>query len=660
MSKLIKICGKRSAFLSFIAVINALLIVYGISIGKYYLCIVSFAFFLLLVTYSIINKFKALFVLLLSIFSVFLLYGFCTFDYVDNIKINTETTYTIIGKIPTSINCNDVYYNCILENCSIYDEFEQLVYDNKYIRFTCKEDLYTPISGDIILFKAKINKEDLFKFDKFNNYNIPYGIYFSSFANNDLNVISENILNIKDKIQLKIKDAFYSSMSNKSANLAYATTFGDKTQINNSVINGFRQSGLAHILAISGLHTSIIFVMLAFVLSRIKRLNKNIIGIIIAIALLLYAYLCNFSPSIIRASIMCLVTYFSFSCARKPDTLNNLGVAGLIILALNPFDLFNIGFCLSFACILGIALFANNISKLFKNKKFEFITSIFAVTLATQIATLPFMAYYFGYFSFTTFIANILLLPLFIFLFHFIIIFAIISIIFTPTLLLNGLSFGLDIFINLSVALSNLDFLIVPLFKIGIIGILCYFVLTYTLANKFFIKRKTKLILSSILVVVIALSCIYSTVPKTETNISFIVKDCPNTHYFKVDNKLNVINPFNNSTTIYNTEMTLNLLCESKIDNIILNDYIRIAPDKLEDFLKDYNVRNVYIANYLYDEYSLISKILNAKTNLIILDSFTLYDIGAKFKLVPTLSNLGYIEYYINDNTYIVEWNLNL
>lgn len=654
MSKKYKICSKRSAFLCFLAIILALLIVYGLFTDKLYISIICFTFFILLLVYSIVNKYKTLFFIFIIIFSSFLIYGFCTFNYVNDIAINEDKIYTITGKVPSVQNEEVGYISFVLENCTIKDA-DKIIYDNMDIKIIYMGDSYNVTAGDIITFNDYLIKEEIYDFGKFNSFSTPYNIYFSCITYAEITTL-KNDQTIKDKIHLKVKDAFFDAMDYKSASLAYAVTFGDKNMISQNVSDGFKYSGLAHILAVSGLHTTIIFTMIAFLLSRIRFLNKYVTGTIIAILLIFYAYLCNFAPSIVRASIMCIIAYFALCSSLKSDFLNTLGISGIIILIFNPLDLFNVGFCLSFACMLGIALFAKPLYNLFSFMKIDFIKSTLSMTTATQITTLPFMAYYFGYFSFISFIANVILLPIFTFLFTFIIIGAIISLLFTPYIYLQVLSFFLNIFIDLSVYLASFDYLIVPLCEIGIIGILCYLILMFVIRNKLFIKKTTKIILCSALITTVIISCIYSSTPKTELNTSFSVKDTANdVHYFKIEDEFTLINPFCKSSYLFNTSNTLDYLNEAKIEHLVVVHNFDIKLSQLKNFLYNYKVINCYIPYYLYDENSALIQLLKIHTNLIIMEDMHEYDIGTTSKLIQITDETGYFKYIMNNKQFIIK-----
>ena len=656
-TKIIKIASKRGAFQSFLVVILALLIVYGFYSGKFYISIISLLGFGAIILYAIINKFKALYVLLLIIFVFFLSYGFITFNYIANINIQPNTTYTIMGKVPTTINEGDKYISFVLEHCEVMEsESGKSILSNSKIRVISYND-FNVSAGDIIIFNDELQKEALFNFGKINSFNLPAKIYATCFTRENF-TIYDNKLELKDKTHLKIKDAFYSSMSTNSASLAYAVIFGDQSDITESVMDGFRYSGLAHILSVSGLHTTILFSLLAFGLARMPFANKKFTGIALAIMLLLYTYLCSFNPCIVRASIMCMVFYLTQIVPRKHDMLNSLGLSGLIVLLFNPLDLFNLGFCLSFGCMYGVAMLTAPIAKLLSFIHNKFIISIISITLATQIATLPFMAYYFGYFSFISILANILLLPLFNLFFAILLILAIPSLIITPSFLLGLIGEGMNIFIQLSVGISKIDALIVPLFKIGILGIISYIVLIFITSKRAFIAPQKKCLISACLIVVMAVSILFSYLPNTQLNTNFKVEQCDNTYYFKLsEDNLCFINSFKNGIALSCTTQKLNQINENKITNLILTSKINVDAEKLQEFLTTFKVVNTFLPKYLYAENNLLIQMLEENSNLILMEDMQNINIGTNAKFIRITESKCYIKYILNGKQFIVTSN---
>ncbi len=209
----------------------------------------------------------------------------------------------------------------------------------------------------------------------------------------------------------------------RTAAVLSAIITGKKELIDKNLRKEFSRAGASHILAISGLHLSIVslvfFYFFNFLLSFSKPLlirawSRKGAAVLTLFPLLFYAVLSGFSPSTRRAFIMIAVFMFSFVAEREADSLNSLALAGIIVLLIDPGAVFSISFQLSFTAVLFIILGFYLIGKLnFKQKTnlinrlfFFILTSIFAIT-GTQILVMR----YFNITSFAGVLTNLLLIP---------------------------------------------------------------------------------------------------------------------------------------------------------------------------------------------------------------------------------------------------------
>lgn len=177
--------------------------------------------------------------------------------------------------------------------------------------------------------------------------------------------------------------------------------------------DNFQQLGIAHILAVSGLHVGYIYLLIHFI-SRILRIGKGAELIIIVVFLYCYCYLVGFSISVIRASLMLLILELSRFYDKKYDTLNVLTLLGTLLLLINPYTLFTPGFQLSFGCVLAITLiypYLNNKIK-FHSGILDYIKSMGILTISIQVGVLPLMIYHFNSISMLSVVANILIVPI--------------------------------------------------------------------------------------------------------------------------------------------------------------------------------------------------------------------------------------------------------
>lgn len=135
--------------------------------------------------------------------------------------------------------------------------------------------------------------------------------------------------------------------------LAKTLLIGDKDSLTEEVVADFRDAGIAHVLAVSGLHVSLLMSMVYLLLRRFHLSPVALFSVISAL-LLLYCRILDFTPSVVRASILTCM-YLAGKCLRRrTDPLTALSAAFLLILLVRPLDLFSIGFQLSFLAVLGI------------------------------------------------------------------------------------------------------------------------------------------------------------------------------------------------------------------------------------------------------------------------------------------------------------------
>jgi len=192
-----------------------------------------------------------------------------------------------------------------------------------------------------------------------------------------------------------------------------AMAFGDKSAIGKETRETYSVSGASHVLALSGLHLSIIYMLLIFIFIRLNWLRT---GLLITIpAIWLFSLMVGLSPSVTRAATMLTVCAFVALLNRKSISLNTLSLAAIIMLVANPLALWDVGFQLSFAAVLGILLFHNPLMRLLGNPQqivVAWLAETVAVSLSAQVLTAPLVAYYFGRFPTYFLITNLVAIPL--------------------------------------------------------------------------------------------------------------------------------------------------------------------------------------------------------------------------------------------------------
>lgn len=195
-----------------------------------------------------------------------------------------------------------------------------------------------------------------------------------------------------------------------------AMTLGDKSQIDTELRDIYSRVGAAHVLALSGMHLMIIYAVVTLFVGwwRFRTLSQ----MITVLAIWFFAFLTGLSPSIMRAAFMITVYALLSLGYRERMSVNTLAFTAIIMLVINPFALYDIGFQLSFAAVLAIVL----INPLFttiiplpvlqRHRWLNVFWGLTTVSLAAQIGTAPLVAYYFGRFSTYFLLSNYLVVPL--------------------------------------------------------------------------------------------------------------------------------------------------------------------------------------------------------------------------------------------------------
>ena len=202
----------------------------------------------------------------------------------------------------------------------------------------------------------------------------------------------------------------------KELGLAEALLIGYKDDLEQSLVQSYTNTGVVHIIAISGLHLGLIYWLLALLLKPLKKRKKTkwLSPVLIITGLWLFSLLAGAQPSILRSALMftCIVWGETFS--RKTSIFNTMAVSAFILLCINPYFLWDVGFQLSYAAVLSIIIFMRPIYNWFyiKNKVLDFLWKLNAVTLAAQILTVPLSIYHFHQFPNLFILTNFLAVPL--------------------------------------------------------------------------------------------------------------------------------------------------------------------------------------------------------------------------------------------------------
>jgi ComEC/Rec2-related protein len=218
-----------------------------------------------------------------------------------------------------------------------------------------------------------------------------------------------------------VSEAINSIFQNaKTQALIRSFLLGDKTQLDANVYESFRKAGAAHVLAVSGLHVGIVFLLFQSALKRFfSRFFKpyNSIGnsseLTGIAACWLFAGLSGFGPSVLRACFMLSLLKIGPIWKRKGIALNSLAASAMLLLILQPHFYHKIGFQLSYAAVLGIILFHRPIRALFAvhSRLGKWVADLFALSISAQIGSTALVVLHFQQFSFSFLLSNLVLVP---------------------------------------------------------------------------------------------------------------------------------------------------------------------------------------------------------------------------------------------------------
>ncbi|TET55157.1 MAG: DNA internalization-related competence protein ComEC/Rec2 [Actinobacteria bacterium] len=211
------------------------------------------------------------------------------------------------------------------------------------------------------------------------------------------------------KTRVTVKKILLREKSDKRSFL-FAMLTGQTNELSIETKNNLRASGLTHLLAVSGLHTGFI-VLIIFLLFRIINIRVGYQLIILIFALFCYAAFTGFKPPVIRASIMASWLLAAYLLGRKRSWSAALSSAALMSLTINPAAIFSPSFQLSYAAVTSLFVF--------KDKLGAFIEGIgstlkkaLSISASVQILTLPLLAYHFGEVPLFSVFANVIAIPL--------------------------------------------------------------------------------------------------------------------------------------------------------------------------------------------------------------------------------------------------------
>lgn len=307
----------------------------------------------------------------------------------------------------------------------ITDSLTAPLQGNAIIYFSKCEKAENLAPGSYIIFKGKpqqiSNRGNPFEFN-YKSWAANNHIYYGLFVKGDDWFVKQNsaVFSLQfelKKIRRKLLNYYKrSGITHNELSVFSALTLGDKTMLNGDLKEGYAAAGLMHILAVSGLHVGIIYLVIRLLCRSLlrSRYGKVLRFVILILVLWGYATLTGLSPSVTRAATMFSVFAMGDLLGRKYAIYNSIGLAAFILLFYDPFLIYNVGFQMSFLAVIGIVVFYPLIYKWIyvPNKWLDKIWQLIAVSIAAQLITAPLGLYYFHQFPVLFLLSNLLMIPL--------------------------------------------------------------------------------------------------------------------------------------------------------------------------------------------------------------------------------------------------------
>lgn len=318
---------------------------------------------------------------------------------------------TLLPKYESVYKGSEEDFLCSIDNYKIEE-------DKMKLELVCKEKLvgsYYFENDEYKFFKEKVNIGSSVsikgKLVSPKNNTVPYLFNYKKYLYNKrvyytLKIDNIKILKENSNPFIKLKNKVIKHVNSyKDSTYLYAFILGKTELISDEVLTSYRENGISHLFALSGLHVSIFSSILLFILKKL-RFKEILNYVLIFIFLLLFSFITGFSPSILRATLLFFLLGINKVFYLNIRTLDILYLVFIILVIINPFIIYNLSFILSFTA----AFFLIFSSDLLKGK--NYFISLFKVSLLSYFSSLPLSIYYFGYTNLLGTILNLVFVPL--------------------------------------------------------------------------------------------------------------------------------------------------------------------------------------------------------------------------------------------------------
>ena len=346
------------------------------------------------------------------------------FSYDNHFLENDKGRY-LLARLSGQPTEKENSYGCELEVLKVKDSTGWSSMDGKVQVYFAKDSCAALLAyGDVVflenILKRTNGPANRHQFD-FNKYYGHKGIYHNGFLKsvswiqtgereqNDLYALGYSW-------QAALKLAFDKYFKHKATKgVAQAIVFGYKEDLDAEWLDAFSRTGTIHVLAVSGLHVGIIYLLLSTLLMVNRSKGKVLIlkSAVLLLALFFYSLLTGFAPSVSRASIMFGLIIVAKALKRNSNIYNTLSFACFVLLVINPHNLYSVGFQFSFLAVIGIVYYKDFFRSWWPQSSVlgDKIVSLLAVSLAAQLVTFPLGLYYFHQYPNFFMLSNLIVIP---------------------------------------------------------------------------------------------------------------------------------------------------------------------------------------------------------------------------------------------------------
>lgn len=223
--------------------------------------------------------------------------------------------------------------------------------------------------------------------------------------------------NILTQAQEYVKDIFQQYIRGQQEKaIAEALTIGYKYDLDDDLLQAYSNTGVVHVIVISGMHLGLIYGILLFFTKLLKRntISRWIRTLCILLLIWTFTLLTGAGPSVLRAAVIFSLMMLGESLLRKNNTYNTLAASAFLLLLVNPFYLWDIGFQLSYLAVLSIIWISGPLYRFvyISFRPFRYVWQLMAITISSQVLTTPIILYHFHQFPNVFLITNLLIVPL--------------------------------------------------------------------------------------------------------------------------------------------------------------------------------------------------------------------------------------------------------